>query len=169
MRETEMWMRPVQQLPAVRGVPACAQETLPSTRMGLVTEDAFDLDLEQQMLLRLLHKFDNTAAVVGDREFQSELDQEMAFTLLRKKGEPAVYEADRRDLIRCPPGPVDELPTCGCRRWSRIFTGTSPTTRPIEAGGFPARSGGGPCGSPAESTREPLWERRVAGTRPTGT
>ncbi|WP_202970839.1 restriction endonuclease-related protein [Saccharothrix sp. ALI-22-I] len=76
---------------------------------GQVTEDALDLDLEQEMLLRLLHKIGKAAAVVSDREFQSELDQETAFTLLRKHGEQAVYEAGRRDLIRWPAGPVHEL------------------------------------------------------------
>lgn len=76
---------------------------------GQVSEDVFDLDFEQQMLLRILHKLDRTATVVSDREFQSELDQETAFTLLRKQGEQAVYEAGRRDLIRRPAGPVQEL------------------------------------------------------------
>lgn len=76
---------------------------------GQVTEGAFDLDLEQEMLLRLLQKIGKTAAVVSDREFQSELDQETVFTLLRKHGEQAVYEAGRRDLICCPAGSVHEL------------------------------------------------------------
>lgn len=76
---------------------------------GRVPEDAFDLDLEQQMLLRMLHKSDGAAAVISDREFQAELDQETVFTLLRKQGEQAVYEAGRTDLIRRPAGPVHEL------------------------------------------------------------
>ncbi|WP_053722563.1 restriction endonuclease-related protein [Saccharothrix sp. NRRL B-16348] len=76
---------------------------------GQVTEGAFDLDLEQQMLLRMLHKLDGPAAVISDREFQSELDQETVFTLLRKSGEQTVYESGRRDLIRRPAGPVHEL------------------------------------------------------------
>ncbi|MEU9127490.1 hypothetical protein AB0D08_05120 [Kitasatospora sp. NPDC048540] len=76
---------------------------------GQVTEDAFDLDLEQQMLLHTLRKLDTFAGVVSDRDLQSEIDQETAFTLLRKQGEQAVYEAGRKDLIRCPAGPVDQL------------------------------------------------------------
>ncbi|MCK2245277.1 MULTISPECIES: hypothetical protein [unclassified Crossiella] len=76
---------------------------------GRVSEGALDLDFEQEMLLRLLHKTGKTAAVVSDREFQSELDQETVFTLLRKYGEQAVYEAGRRDLIRSPAGSVHEL------------------------------------------------------------
>lgn len=78
-------------------------------RDGQVTEDAFDLDLEQQMLLHTLRKLDTTAGVVSDRELQSEIDQETAFTLLHKQGDQAVYEAGRSDLIRSPAGAVDEL------------------------------------------------------------
>jgi REase associating with pPIWI_RE len=76
---------------------------------GQVTEDAFDLDLEQQMLLHTLRKLDRTAGSVSDRDLQSEIDQETAFTLLHKQGDQAVYEAGRKDLIRRPAGPVDDL------------------------------------------------------------
>ena len=72
---------------------------------GQITEDAFDLDLEQQMLLHTLRKLDRTAGSVSDRELQSEIDQETAFTLLHKQGDQAVYEAGRTDLIRRPAGP----------------------------------------------------------------
>ena len=72
---------------------------------GQITEDAFDLDLEQQMLLHTLRKLDRTAGSVSDRELQSEIDQETAFTLLHKQGDRAVYEAGRTDLIRRPAGP----------------------------------------------------------------
>lgn len=78
-------------------------------RDGQITEDAFDLDLEQRMLLHTLRKLDTFAGAVNDRELQSEIDQETAFTLLRKQGEQRVYEAGRTDLIRCPAGPVDDL------------------------------------------------------------
>jgi hypothetical protein len=76
---------------------------------GQITEDAFDLDLEQQMLLQTLRKLDKTAGSVSDRELQSEIDQETAFTLLHKQGDQAVYEAGRTDLIRRPAGPADDL------------------------------------------------------------
>jgi hypothetical protein len=76
---------------------------------GQITEDAFDVDLEQQMLLHTLRKLDRTAGSVSDRELQSEIDQETAFTLLHKQGDQAVYEAGRKDLIRRPAGPVDDL------------------------------------------------------------
>jgi hypothetical protein len=76
---------------------------------GKITEDAFDLDLEQQMLLYTLRKLDRTAGSVSDRELQSEIDQETAFALLHKQGDQAVYEAGRKDLIRRPAGPVDHL------------------------------------------------------------
>jgi len=76
---------------------------------GQITEDAFDLDLEQQMLLHTLRKLDRTAGSVSDRDLQSEIDQETVFTLLHKQGDQAVYEAGRADLIRRPAGPVDDL------------------------------------------------------------
>lgn len=76
---------------------------------GQITEDVFDLDLEQQMLLHTLRKLDRTAGSVSDRELQSEIDQETAFTLLHKQGDQAVYEAGRKDLIRRPAGPVEDL------------------------------------------------------------
>ncbi|WP_371782547.1 restriction endonuclease-related protein [Streptosporangium subroseum] len=76
---------------------------------GQVTEGAFDLDLEQRMLLHTLRKLDRTAGVVSDRELQSEIDQETAYALLKKQGDQAVYVAGRSDLIRHPAGPVNEL------------------------------------------------------------
>lgn len=76
---------------------------------GQVTEDAFDLELEQQMLLHTLRKLGKTAGSVSDRELQSEIDQETVFALLHKQGDQAVYEAGRQDLIRLPAGPVDDL------------------------------------------------------------
>ncbi|WP_147945420.1 MULTISPECIES: hypothetical protein [Microbispora] len=76
---------------------------------GQITEDAFDLDLEQRMLLHTLRKLDRTAGVVSDRELQSEIDQETAYALLKKQGDQSVYAAGRSDLIRHPAGPVSEL------------------------------------------------------------
>ena len=76
---------------------------------GQITGDAFDLDLEQQMLLHTLRKLDKTAGSVSDRDLQSEIDQETAFTLLHKQGDQEVYEAGRKDLIRRPAGPVGDL------------------------------------------------------------
>lgn len=76
---------------------------------GQITEDALDVDLEQQMLLHTLRKLDRTAGSVSDRDLQSEIDQETAFTLLHKQGDQAVYEAGRKGLIRQPAGPVDDL------------------------------------------------------------
>jgi hypothetical protein len=78
-------------------------------RDGQVNEGAFDLDLEQQMLLHTLRKLSRTAGSVSDRELQSEIDQETVFTLLHKQGDQAVYEAGRAGLIRLPAGPVDDL------------------------------------------------------------
>ncbi|WP_395104629.1 hypothetical protein [Actinomadura sp. SCN-SB] len=76
---------------------------------GQITEDAFDFDLEQRMLLHTLHKLDTFAGALNDQELQSEIDQETAFTLLRKQGDQRAYEAGRQDLIRRPAGPVEEL------------------------------------------------------------
>jgi REase associating with pPIWI_RE len=76
---------------------------------GQVTEDAFDLDLEQQMLLHTLRKLGRIAGSVSDRDLQSEIDQETAFALLHKQGDQAVYEAGRSDLIRCPAGTAENL------------------------------------------------------------
>jgi len=76
---------------------------------GQVTEDAFDLDLEQQVLLHTLRALGKSAGSVSDRELQAEIDQVTAFTLLRKQGSQAVYEAGRADLIRKPAGTADDL------------------------------------------------------------
>lgn len=76
---------------------------------GQVTEGAFDVDLEQQMLLHTLRKLNKAAGPVSDRELQEEIDQETAFTLLRKQGVQAVYEAGRAGLIRQPAGTTDDL------------------------------------------------------------
>ncbi|ORT50904.1 hypothetical protein [Frankia sp. KB5] len=76
---------------------------------GQVTEDAFDLDLEQRMLLDTLRKLDRTAGVVTDRQLREEIDQETAYTLLRRQGDQGVYVAGRSDLIRRPAGPVADL------------------------------------------------------------
>jgi hypothetical protein len=76
---------------------------------GQVTGDAFDLDLEQRMLLHTLRKLDRIAGSVSDRDLQSEIDQETAFTLLHRQGDQEVYEAGRTDLIRKPAGTADDL------------------------------------------------------------
>ncbi|MET8037757.1 hypothetical protein [Streptomyces sp. NPDC005345] len=78
-------------------------------RDGQVTEDAFDLDLEQRILLHTLRKLDKDAGAISDRELQSEIEQETAYALLRKQGTQNAYEAGRSDLIRHPAGPVDQL------------------------------------------------------------
>ncbi|MEU4604460.1 hypothetical protein AB0F43_15880 [Kribbella sp. NPDC023972] len=76
---------------------------------GRLTETAFDLEFEQQMLLHTLRKLDGRAGAVSDRDLQSEIDQETAFALLSKQGDQDLYEAGRTDLIRRPSGHVDEL------------------------------------------------------------
>lgn len=76
---------------------------------GRLTEGAFDLEFEQQMLLHTLRKLDGRAGSVSDRDLQSEIDQETVFTLLSKQGDQDVYVAGRTDLIRRPSGPVDDL------------------------------------------------------------
>jgi hypothetical protein len=76
---------------------------------GLVTEDAFDLDQEQQMLLLVLRKYGKAAGAVSEAEFRSEVEQETAFVQLRKPGDQGVYVAGRSDLIRCPAGAISEL------------------------------------------------------------
>jgi hypothetical protein len=78
-------------------------------RDGQITEDAFDLDFEQQMLLHTLRKLDTASGILDDRELQAEIDQETAYTLLRRQGDQSVYESGRADLIRHPAGPVDSL------------------------------------------------------------
>lgn len=83
--------------------------TLVVDQDGQVTENAFDLDLEQQMLLHTLRKLGKSAGAVSDRDLQAEIDQETAFMLLHKQGDQKVYEAGRTDLIRCPAGSVDDL------------------------------------------------------------
>ncbi|WP_204292804.1 restriction endonuclease-related protein [Micromonospora gifhornensis] len=76
---------------------------------GQVTEDAFDLDLEQRMLLHTLRKLDKTAGAVSGRDLQSEIEQETVFMLLSKQGDQLAYEEGRSDLIRHPSGPVSAL------------------------------------------------------------
>jgi hypothetical protein len=76
---------------------------------GRLTENAFDLEFEQQMLLHTLRKLDSRAGAVSDRDLQSEIDQETAFALLSKQGDQDVYVAGRTDLIRRPSGHVDDL------------------------------------------------------------
>ncbi|MDF5758378.1 hypothetical protein [Spongiactinospora sp. TRM90649] len=83
--------------------------TLVVDQDGQVTEDAFDLDLEQRMLLHTLRKLDKAAGLMSDRELQAEIDQETVYTLLRKRGDQAVYVAGRSDLIKRPAGSKDEL------------------------------------------------------------
>jgi len=76
---------------------------------GRLTESAFDLEFEQQMLLHTLRKLDGRAGAVSDRDLQSEIDQETAFALLSKQGDQDVYVAGRADLIQRPSGHVDDL------------------------------------------------------------
>lgn len=76
---------------------------------GRVSEDVFDLDLEQRMLLHALSKLGKRAGTVTEAELQSEIDQEIAFTLLRRQGDQAIYENGRSDLIRHPAGAVADL------------------------------------------------------------
>jgi REase associating with pPIWI_RE len=76
---------------------------------GQVTEDAFDLDLEQRMLLHTLRKLDKAAGAVSSRDLQSEIEQETAYMLLGRQGDQVAYEEGRTNLIRYPSGPVSEL------------------------------------------------------------
>jgi hypothetical protein len=74
---------------------------------GQITEDAFDLDLEQQMLLHTLRKLDKTAGSVSDRELQSEIDQETAFT--RPQREAPTGEELLRFAAGLPPEEAEAL------------------------------------------------------------
>lgn len=76
---------------------------------GQVTEDAFDLDFEQRMLLHTLRKLDRSAGMVGVRELREEVEQETVYLALSKQGIQATYENGREDLIRYPSGPTDGL------------------------------------------------------------
>jgi hypothetical protein len=76
---------------------------------GQVTENAFDLDFEQRMLLHTLHKLDRTTGVVGVRELRDEVEQETVYLALSKQGVQSIYENGREDLIRTPAGSTDEL------------------------------------------------------------
>ncbi|MEV1013272.1 hypothetical protein AB0I89_22050 [Micromonospora sp. NPDC049801] len=77
---------------------------------GQVTEDAFDLDFEQRMLLHTLRKLDRSSDMLaGVRELREEVEQETVYLALSKQGVQSVYENGRADLIRYPSGPTDEL------------------------------------------------------------
>ena len=76
---------------------------------GLVTEDAFDVDQEQQMLLLVLRKYGKAAGAISEAELRSEVEQATAFLQLRKPGDQMVYVNGRSDLISCPAGAVSEL------------------------------------------------------------
>jgi hypothetical protein len=76
---------------------------------GQVTEDAFDLDFEQRMLLHTLRKLDRGASVLGVRELREEVEQETVYLALSKQGLQATYENGREDLIRYPSGHTAEL------------------------------------------------------------
>ncbi len=77
---------------------------------GQVTEDAFDLDFEQRMLLHTLRKLDRSTDMLGGvRELREEVEQETVYLALSKQGVQSVYENGREDLIRYPAGPTDGL------------------------------------------------------------
>lgn len=76
---------------------------------GQITEDAFDLDLEQRMLLHAMRKLNRGTGVVGVRELREEVEQETVYLALSKQGIQATYENGREDLIRYPAGTIDAL------------------------------------------------------------
>jgi hypothetical protein len=76
---------------------------------GHVTEDAFDIDAEQRLVLRILQKNSRGAGLISARDLDDEVAQETAFAQLYKAGSQKIYESGRTDLIRCPAGPVSEL------------------------------------------------------------
>jgi hypothetical protein len=76
---------------------------------GQVTENAFDLDFEQRMLLYTLHKLNRITGVAGVRELREEVEQETVYQALSKQGVQSIYENGREDLIRYPAGSTDEL------------------------------------------------------------
>lgn len=76
---------------------------------GHVTEDAFDIDVEQRLVLRVLQKSSRGAGLISARDLDDEVAQETAYAQLCKAGNQKVYESGRTDLIRYPAGPVSEL------------------------------------------------------------
>ncbi|GAA1774243.1 hypothetical protein GCM10009681_52220 [Luedemannella helvata] len=76
---------------------------------GQVTEDLFDLDLEQRMLLHALRTLNKTAGGVSTRDLQSEIEQETAYALLNRTGDQETYVRGRSDLIRVAAGSVSDL------------------------------------------------------------
>lgn len=76
---------------------------------GQITENAFDLDFEQRILLHTLHKLHRTTGVAGVREFREEVEQETVYQALSKQGVQSIYENGRKDLIRTPAGHTDDL------------------------------------------------------------
>jgi REase associating with pPIWI_RE len=76
---------------------------------GQVTENAFDLDFEQRMLLHTLHKLNRATGVADARELREEVEQETVYQALKKQGIQSIYENGREDLIRVPAGPIDDL------------------------------------------------------------
>ncbi|MBU7597379.1 hypothetical protein JGS22_006965 [Streptomyces sp. P38-E01] len=76
---------------------------------GHVTEDAFDIDAEQALVLRVLQKSSRVTGLISARDLDDEVAQETAFAQLCKAGNQGIYENGRTDLIRYPAGPVSEL------------------------------------------------------------
>ena len=76
---------------------------------GRVSDEAFDVELEQRMLLQTLRKLGAEAGAVSDQDLQSEVEQETAYTLLSKQGNQKMYVNGRTDLIEHPAGSVEQL------------------------------------------------------------
>ncbi|MFJ8770378.1 restriction endonuclease-related protein [Streptomyces clavifer] len=76
---------------------------------GYVTENAFDIDAEQRMVLRILSKYGKWGGLPDAERLDDEIAQETAFAQLTKAGDQTRYENGRGDLIRCPAGPIGVL------------------------------------------------------------
>ncbi|MFB7448816.1 hypothetical protein [Streptomyces sp. NPDC056194] len=99
---------PARLLPA--GIPGWDVDELRAVDAdGHVTEDAFDIDAEQRLVLRILQKRGGGPGLVSTTDLEDEVAQETAFAQLCKAGSQRVYENGRADLIRYPAGPVSEL------------------------------------------------------------
>lgn len=85
-------------------------EQLSSIDQGQIDPAAFDLALEEQMVLKhVLKKARSSGRLSNRSELQSEIEQEMVYIYLRKPGEQRTYEAGRRALIEHPYYPAEDL------------------------------------------------------------
>ncbi|WP_201776582.1 restriction endonuclease-related protein [Allosalinactinospora lopnorensis] len=76
---------------------------------GHVTEDAFDIDAEQRLVLGVLRRSNRGTGLISGSDLEDEVAQETAFAQLSKTGDQKSYEDGRNALIRHPSGPVSML------------------------------------------------------------